>query len=483
MQNVPTCRRSFFLEQGPLILSFLVGFAVTMVVYFPGYMSADPIQQLKEARAGIYSEWHPPAMAFLWRLFDNLYPGPAVMLILHALLFWSGLSMVSHEIFENRITAALATLLVGFSPPVFAIISTVWKDVEMAVLLLLSISFLSLAQRQNRGLPLTFSILFLCWGVLVRHNALTAVVPILFWMTCLVIRSRPEQPFRRLIQRAACTSVLTFGLFLVSHFVTKALVSKQHESALNVNVQAVMIFDLSALSIDRGTLLYPSYLTNGKPDLSVDVLRPRYHPANCNPLLSFRFIPDSTNQFHFSSNESDTNELSAAWARAVFTHPRTYLRHRLWVFEQLIGLKQEKVWYPFHTGIDPNEFGITLKRGPLNRWVMSLLDKTKNSLLFRSWIYLAMMFLTLGLSFLRSPSSGLYYSLTLSGLLYVIPYFFIVGSADFRYLWWTTLCGILSTLLSLKTWWEAFYSHKLFRSRSVGMALNSRNQSQIGTVP
>ena len=95
------------------LLTALVGAAITIVAFFPGYMSSDSILQYEQARASAltnireisgFTDLHPPSMGIMWRLLDYIYPGPAGMLILHNLLYWCGAGLLSFYLFNTRLT-------------------------------------------------------------------------------------------------------------------------------------------------------------------------------------------------------------------------------------------------------------------------------------------------------------------------------------------------------------------------------------------
>src|SRR5687767_2684643 len=84
------------------VLAALFGLAVTVAVFYPGYMSPDSISQLMQGRRGLYSDWHPPVMAWVWGMVDRVVAGAAGMLMLHNVLFWSALAVVACLRFRRR---------------------------------------------------------------------------------------------------------------------------------------------------------------------------------------------------------------------------------------------------------------------------------------------------------------------------------------------------------------------------------------------
>ena len=63
--------------------------------------SYNSVQQLLEARAGAYSDMHPPFLAFLWHCTDGIVPGPFGMLIVETALIWCGTYLIALYWFAN----------------------------------------------------------------------------------------------------------------------------------------------------------------------------------------------------------------------------------------------------------------------------------------------------------------------------------------------------------------------------------------------
>src|SRR5262249_5062818 len=103
------------------MITFLVicfSLAVTVCAYWPGSMSADSVIQLWEGRHRSFTDWHPPIMSWLMGRLDYLYPGPALMLILHDLMFWLGLGICAVDTLGHRFKTWLVIILVGFAAPI-----------------------------------------------------------------------------------------------------------------------------------------------------------------------------------------------------------------------------------------------------------------------------------------------------------------------------------------------------------------------------
>jgi hypothetical protein len=83
-------------------------------------------------------------MSFVWRLTDQIIPGPFGMLILNNVLFWSGIALIAYHCLGKL--AALAIIVLGLFPPVFGLLSTIWKDVAFGASMIFAFGLLLHAQ-------------------------------------------------------------------------------------------------------------------------------------------------------------------------------------------------------------------------------------------------------------------------------------------------------------------------------------------------
>jgi hypothetical protein len=84
-----------------LCIICLAGFALSVTINHPGFMSYDSVQQLLEARAGVYSDVHPRLIALMWHFTDKIIPGPFGMLLLETALIWCGTFLIAFYWFSN----------------------------------------------------------------------------------------------------------------------------------------------------------------------------------------------------------------------------------------------------------------------------------------------------------------------------------------------------------------------------------------------
>src|SRR5689334_4412165 len=79
-----------------------LGWSLFAAYAYPGLMSMDSFDQLEEARAGFFTDSHPPAMAALWSIVDRLLPGPFGMLLLQSIPFVIGLYLILCRVASPR---------------------------------------------------------------------------------------------------------------------------------------------------------------------------------------------------------------------------------------------------------------------------------------------------------------------------------------------------------------------------------------------
>ncbi|MGN6123827.1 MAG: hypothetical protein ACTHOJ_12825, partial [Sphingomonas oligoaromativorans] len=67
----------------------------SLALLWPGIAAYDTVKQYEQALAGVYDDWHPPVMAWLWsRLLALHLDGTGPMLALQLALFWAGLGLL-----------------------------------------------------------------------------------------------------------------------------------------------------------------------------------------------------------------------------------------------------------------------------------------------------------------------------------------------------------------------------------------------------
>jgi hypothetical protein len=420
------------------ITVLVVSGAIGVVYSFPGYMNYDATAQLAQAMRGKYGDWHAPTMAWYWHRLDHVLHGPTLMLVLQIGLFLWGAYSVFSTRFSSKVAAWLASALFLF-PPVFVVLTVVWKDAQMAAWLMCGFA---LALRPSRGARVT-GIAMLVLGAAVRDNGVAALPPLV-----LVIAAAWGMRRRLAIVAAG------FALFVAisgAAITLNRVLTFGHDYAW---YQANAIHDIA------GTLCFSDPLTDDEIETELAGIELRQHDhlqqklcAQYNPTWWFPLSmnPDSM----FVSGRPGTSQrlaIKAAYWRVVLGHPRAFLHHRWHVMAVLLGLgtdiPAEPVCQTFvGNDIQFKPIGYRASLSPLQHalgraftWLTTL-----PLLLWRPWAYAVVGVFVFGFALRRRD--GLVMSLIGAGWCYELGYAIGAAGTPYRYSQWMVLCVVAATMI------------------------------------
>lgn len=415
-----------------LRLLVAVGWVGVLVAAFaPGLMSGDTLDQLAQGSNGIYNTWHPPLVSFLQggtlRLFGSPAPIFTAQLSGLALAFWWLLRR--HESGWRRYAASALLVMALALPPTWALGVTLWGDVLMAAAMLGAVVAVT-----QRRLGLTLACLVT--SVLMRHNALPAVGPLLF--AGLIRAPAPLLHGRLRAVRVALATVVTLAaMALVPAVVERLLGAEQRWPG-----GSLLLFDAVGVYAQRPEALEGS------------TFRARWTPGDVQRI----YTPTAATSIHWGDASvprvpvtevrSLRPQLGVEWRRLLATFPGDYLAHRWSAFRSLLGI--DGVWYPFHTQIDPNPYGFCLRvDGAVHQALVAFRDAAlRETPMFRGWVWvlLAAIVSVVG----AATKRAVMFFTGASGLAYALFHFVVCVSADFRYLYWI----VLSVCAALALWLE-----------------------------
>ena len=418
-----------------------IGLAVFLVYGFPGQMTQDSFDHLREMRTGVYSDSHPPALNLIWKVLDYVIAGQFGMLLLQGTTFLAGLYFIFRRVFAPRRAAWIAVGVFVF-PPVMMPMVVIWKDCVMAGFLALGVAGLRSERRGRRlwGLVAMFG------AMAVRYNALGATLP----LVVLLFEWRPGMHWlRRYALSTAAWLATTFGAFGLNAAITDHEMHYWHSS--------LALYDIV------GTL---AHLDEDLPDAELRellagtdlLIQQDIHAAARKNYSTRDFFPIVNSETHTMWNvpingyvpapEAQRDAIARAWWDTITRYPGAYARHRLAVTAEVIGLgdapaagaitKREFRWPGF-----ANEMGLgtgwsKLQR-KLTKWMRAL---WRNTPIFVPYVYLfaALILLPLALR-QRDVLAILLSGLAMEGTLVLLAH-----SNDYRYSHWmviTTIAGAI----------------------------------------
>src|ERR1700704_3866063 len=161
----------------PLYITLAAGYALTLVIFYPGIMTYDAKFVYEDIGKGVVGDWQSPVMVALWRVIDPIAPGAGSMFLLIATGYWLGFGILAFALARRSTAAALLLLLLALTPPAFVFVGIIWRDVLFAICWLLAATTVFAVVEADARFRISIQglALALCaFGVLLRPNALIA---------------------------------------------------------------------------------------------------------------------------------------------------------------------------------------------------------------------------------------------------------------------------------------------------------------------
>lgn len=424
--------------------------AVTIFIFQPGYLNNDAVDQLNQAQIGIYNDWHPPVMSWVWGQIIKIAPGSFGMFCLQALLYWFGFGLLISLITPKNLYRSVY-LLTGFFPPLFMLLGAVVKDVLMTGAFLLGFALIVLAANRKSLVPFVLGMLILSYGMLIRHNAIVAAVPLFLYAGLVFTQIKPLKMGKLSI---AWRAIFMGALFFVALFLLGSIWSRSLTSVKTYPVQQIMVHDLAGISIKLKTYLLPQYLASSEQPSMKD-LRHLYNVRSIKNL----FWPDFTPiHYKFLLDPAQVQDLTRTWLRTVIEYPRAYLDHRWRVFAATMGISIHKACGPYYyeeTIYKPKGFyrsdGNYFSDNPVSNLLFETVEPLRESPLYWNWIYVLIPLVLSGVSFLLFWKTGngnrlIAAVVSSSAVLYGGAYFFVSTTCDFRMVHWNVAATLVSLL-------------------------------------
>jgi hypothetical protein len=415
----------------------VAGYALTLLVFYPGYSTVDARYVYADALAGQFGDWQSPVMAVLWRAIDWIAPGSLSMFLLTATLYWLGFGAVALVAARRSLMLALVTPLLALLPPAFVFVGMVWRDVLFGVIWLAAAALVLAVTESRARVRWPFQViglLLVALGVLLRPNAIFAapfLAAYVLW------------PLRFDLKRMAIVLVpavaLSYAIVPLTYY---GLLHAKRQNALH----SILVFDLGGITHFSGENQFP---VDWSAEQTAQLRSTCYDPVRWD---SYWHVPPCPFVMQRLERPDDvifgTSRLTQAWWRALAAHPLPYLEHRatfMWQF-----LARSNLVLPVWDWLDPNSaYGHSRYFTPL----VALHDALQPTLLFRPGLWLLLGIVVLGFAWRTrdTPAGAFAVSVTASAAVYVLTFFAVGVAADFRYAYWcvlATLTGAVTAVLA-----------------------------------
>ena len=418
------------------IVIAILGFALSLRMFYPGLMSNDSIDQYSQALRFTFSDWHPPIIALIWSLTNDWIPGPLGMLLLYSSLYWGALLLLSQSIAGASERLAMVLILCGFAPFAIGNLGTIWKDVFHAVATLFAIGLLSVTMqdryRQRHGLKL-IAVAVLLLAAMARFNALAALPP-LIWL----LVGRP--PLRRWKAIVALTIMVPVIVVFTASGVNNRLLRVEKTGVYS----SLLIYDLGAITQATGSNAFGQAFSAEQERKLITTCYTSaawdtYSWGEC------AFVAPSIK----ASGRWASRALLQSWLNAIVAHPYAYVHHRLGHWWRFLWHPQ----MPLLLHMQANPWGFEFHKSSAFQLLERCTEDLQNGFLYKPgfWLLLAVMVAAAAARWGSGTSRDMVIALNLSAALYLVSYLPIGVATDFRYAYWS----ILATWFSLPLLWLA----------------------------
>ena len=418
--------------------------ACTIVTLYPGQFAFDSANQWWQARTGRFGNASPVAMVAVWALLLDLTGNPAALFCVNLFAYWVGLALCVVALAKG-VLVRVALLAIGMLPLGLTQMAHLLTDAHLASVMVLATGVFAAGVATRRRTPLVACGALLVYAACIRYNALVAVVP---YAAVLGLAWRPAVPpeWRPPAIAIAFVAALTLA---VAALLDRSLVREP------ISVWPTLaLWDLAAISVDRGTLLLPPF-THGE-GLTVDELvRTGAFDPTANVLLFERSQSGLRDGYGYPYSREERRALARAWFDAVRDHPLAYVRHRLRTFALMIGRHDGPI-----RGVVYFRSRIAFADNPP---LPAPLAPSIESAFYRyagdlapGWSFAALPYLlalfaagVIGATRRERITGRVAIAISASALLYAVSYVPLAPAADLRYLTWPIVAAPIALAFAL----------------------------------
>lgn len=426
-----------------LVVIGVLSFVANLLIFYPGYMSVDTANHLHQAKGIIpLTDLQPPIESLFWRSLIFVTGHASAMLIFQLGLLWLSLVLAACYVFSTTKSKKLSLLpiAIGFLPFVVNISGVIWSDNQMAFSLLLAVVLLLcmrwVKSKKGRIVLLCVMGALIFYAALVRYNALPAALPIIFLAAH---QSGLLKTFRKQLIVTAIAAIFLAAMIPG----LKALSGAQHVTStggpmMDDVVHVLKASELAGLPMEAA--LKESLLRMQdcviKKDIVIDAFNCATKDDRENILTKY---PEG---------------VRSAWNWMITHRPAQYLLYKAKVFAYVLfpAVGRGYIW---QDGIVSNQLNLQPKFEQLGEIVKIYVFNfgyKHFSYLYEPWFWLLA---NISLLYFSRRVVGrlriFVVSLGLSSVLYILTFIPTGIAADYRYIYWPVLAGLLGAILAVSS--------------------------------
>jgi hypothetical protein len=423
-----------------LFITCALGYAASWALGWPGAVSIDMFQTIREGFDSRYAGHYDPMAAVAWKLpllFFDMPTAVAFVFALQALGYWLTFGLLAWNALRQQCPSVAALIVaLAFSPPFFAFSIAIESNMQVAVWWGLSMALCMTARRPALLLRVTPML----WaGFVGRYGTVAAF----FWVA--LFCAKASLPSWRIAKIAGLAALMAVGFQAMSYLVPK-LVLRAPSSTSTVSVS--QLFDMAGIYHLTGRQWIPNWCVPA--GLSAGDVVASYDARNCVPMF---WSVGGRPIFNRPKTEAEASELTQAWWTTISSEPMAYWTVKarfasallLWSYDTCYGVGLDFTGGP-HIGVaappDPSQHPMVLYALLSGSWLVQ-----------RGWIWILAVATVLCLAVLvRAQDRLMALCAALAGFGLLVPQLMFGQGASPRYLvpvFWMFMTSIALALPNL----------------------------------
>ncbi|HLL27795.1 MAG TPA: hypothetical protein VKT73_09115 [Xanthobacteraceae bacterium] len=418
-----------------LFLAALFAAILNFIAFYPGLFHHDAWAYFDSARTGDFTNWQPPLLGKLWIPLQAIWYGPQPMLVLFVAGYWSGFVLLALAYEAERQTLAAWVFAAGLFPLALNFNGVLVKDTGMAVCLLLATGIAAALMRgaiKKRAATISAMWLFLVMGAFMRANALFALPPLL---DLAGIASSIAWAKTGWIKRTIAVFVIALA-FAPAHILADRHIFRVHDI---YPMSQLQIFDIGGITYFSGVDRFQGFFGPDFVARNHNCYRPEHWDS---------YGWDVCEEVYENLKPQFGEPLTKMWLAALSADPLSYLTHRIAHFNRFLQIVCRDCKAIVFTGMqsqNQNEFTFT------PTFLYAAIDWASEAIndspFGRPYVWL-LICLAWSISSLAIPdpiTRRITFMIAASGALYTSAYAVVGIASDFRYIYWTLLCALVTT--------------------------------------
>jgi hypothetical protein len=422
-----------------LLLAALIAAIGNFIAFYPGLLHHDAWAYFDAARKNNWTNWQPPLLGFFWYPLQRIYDGPQPMFVLFVAAYWAGFVLVADALRHEGRTLAWLTFATAFYPMALNYNGQLVKDVSMATCLLIgggiAAGLISGAiARRTLALPLMW--LFIAMGAFMRANSLFGLPPLLDLAGRAASKRWAAMP---VVKRAFIVCLISLAV-APAHLLADRNVFRVEDIKPMSQLQ---VFDVGGITYFSGEDAYKGFFGPDFVARNATCYTPRHWDVY-GWMVGERGCPE----VYEKMKPQFGWPLMRLWLEAIVTHPIAYVTHRLGHGNRFFQFLCTECKEPVFTGWQSsNQKEFTFEPTWLFRAVDAGAEALNNSPLGPPyvWLLVCLAWAWAALAIPNPTTRAVIVSLALSGAMYGLGFIAIGIAHEYRYIYWTLLCALITT--------------------------------------